>query len=303
MRFTKLQGAGNDYVYVDGRNCGRDWPEVAVRVSDRHFGIGADGLIVVMPSSTADVRMRMFNADGSEAEMCGNGIRCFAKFVLEREMIDADPQLLRVETGAGVLAVAPRWTDGRVTGARVDMSTPTLRARDVPVDPARMGPSNYAALDRGLLDATGLYAEELAFDASIAVGGTSFAVTAVSMGNPHAVAFVDEPVERVALDRLGPLMEVHAAFPERVNFSIVNVRDRGHLVSRTWERGSGLTLACGTGASALVVAARLHGFVDETVEVRVPGGRLTITWSGRGPVLLDGDAVEVFSGDIAVGAG
>lgn len=302
MQFTKLQGAGNDYIYVDGRNGERDWPEVAVRVSDRHFGVGADGLIVVAPSSTADVRMRMFNADGSEAEMCGNGLRCFAKFVLEREMVEADPQLLRVETGAGVLAVSPRWTDGRVTGAQVDMGAPVLRAVDVPVDPARLGPSNAEALDRGLVEALGLRPEELVFDAPVAVGGASFGVTAVSMGNPHAIAFVDEPVESVELDRLGPLVELHPAFPERVNFSIVNVRDRSHLVSRTWERGSGLTLACGTGASALAAAARLHGFVDDTVEVRVPGGRLTITWPGRGPVLLEGDAVEVFSGDIAMGA-
>ena len=297
MQFTKLQGAGNDYIYVDGMREELDWTELARRVSDRHYGIGADGLIVVRPSAKADVRMQMFNADGSEGEMCGNGIRCFAKFVLEREMVPANGGALQIETGAGVLSVAPRWDGGRVIGALVDMGAPILKASDVPVDPSQVGPSDYAALDAALIATLGLRAEDLLFDAPVSVGGSPFVVTAVSMGNPHVVAFIDEPVAGIALDRLGPLMEHHAAYPRRVNFHIVNVIGRNQLVARTWERGSGLTLACGTGICSIVVAARLHGLVDDTVEVQVPGGELTITWSGQGSVLMEGDAVEVFSGE------
>ena len=297
MRFTKLQGAGNDYLYVDGLRERRDWPELARRMSDRHFGAGADGLIVVEPSAVADARMRMFNADGSEGEMCGNGIRCFAKFVLERGLVEAGPAALRVETNAGVLVVEPRWEGDSVIGARVNMGEPVLRAADVPVDAAALGPSDYAALDGGLAETLGVIPGDLAFDAPLAVDGAAFAITAVSMGNPHVATFIGEPVADVPLDRLGPLVERHAAFPRRVNFHIVNVAARDRLVSRTWERGSGLTLACGTGASATAVAARLHGLVDDAVRVEVPGGELTITWPGGGPVFMEGDAVEVYSGE------
>lgn len=297
MHFTKLQGAGNDYIYVDGLHEQRDWPDIARRVSDRHFGIGADGLIVVAPSERAAIRMQMFNADGSEGEMCGNGIRCFAKFVLERGMVPANGHTLDVETGAGVLSIAPHWSDGHVVGARVNMGEPILRAADVPVDVSKMGPSDYTALDVDLIKSLGLRPDELAFDAPVEVNGVTFALTAVSMGNPHVTAFIDEPVNDVELDRLGPRMEHHEAYPRRINFHLANVVARDHLISRTWERGSGLTLACGTGVSSIVVAARLHGMVDDEVRVEVPGGELTITWPGHGPVFMDGDAVEVFSGD------
>jgi diaminopimelate epimerase len=297
MRFTKLQGAGNDYVYVNGLTEQRDWPELSRRMADRHFGVGADGLIVVTASDKAPVRMRMFNADGSEGEMCGNGIRCFAKYVLERELVPSNGGSLDVETGAGVLTVVPRWEGRAVVGARVDMGAPILRAVDVPAAPANAGASDYTALDAEMTKAIGLAPTDLLFDAPIAVDGVPFVGTAVSMGNPHFVCFIDEPVSEVPLERLGPLMEQHAAFPRRVNFHVVNLVDRTHIVSRTWERGSGLTLACGTGASAMVVAARLHGLVDDEVSVRVPGGELTITWAGSGSVLMDGDAVEVFSGE------
>lgn len=297
MHFTKLQGAGNDYIYVDGLNEQRDWPDIARRISDRHFGIGADGLIVVAPSERAPVRMRMYNVDGSEGEMCGNGIRCFAKFVLERGMVPANGNTLDVETGAGVLNIAPHWDGGRVVGARVNMGEPILRAADVPVDVSKMGPSDYSALDRGLVESLGLRANELAFDADVVVNGVPFTLTAVSMGNPHVTSFIDEPVNDVELDKLGPRMEHHEAYPRRINFHLANVVSRDYLVSRTWERGSGLTLSCGTGVSSIVVAARLHGLVDDEVRVEVPGGELTITWPGHGPVFMDGDAVEVFSGD------
>jgi diaminopimelate epimerase len=298
MQFTKLQGAGNDYIYVNGLTETRDWAELSRRIADRHFGVGADGLIVVTASEKAPVRMRMFNADGSEGEMCGNGIRCFAKYVLERNLVPSNGGSLDVETGAGVVSIVPHWEGRAVTGARVDMGTPILCAADVPAAQAEAGASDYTALNAETVKALGLAPAELLFDAPIAVDGVTFVGTAVSMGNPHFVCFVDEPVSAIPLEQLGPLMEHHAAFPKRVNFHVVNLMDRTHIVSRTWERGSGLTLACGTGASAMVVAARLHGLVDDEVSVRVPGGELTITWAGHGSVMMDGDAVEVFSGEL-----
>jgi diaminopimelate epimerase len=297
VRFTKYQGTGNDYLFVDGRGERHDWPQLAIRMSDRHFGVGSDGLIVAESSTAAAVRMRMFNADGTEGEMCGNGIRCFAKFVIEHEIVASARDALDVETGAGVLTIVPRWQADRITSARVDMGSPILRAADVPAVPANAGGSDYAALDAALAEELGLAPGDLLFDAPVEVDGTSVTGTAVSMGNPHFVAFIDDPVADVALEHLGPLVEHHAAFPNRINFHVVNVVDRAHLVTRTWERGSGITLACGSGASAMVVAARLHGLVDDEVTVTLPGGDLAITWLGHGSVILEGDAVEVFSGE------
>ena len=297
MQFAKLQGAGNDYIFVDGISTDRNWADLSRQMSDRHFGVGSDGLIVAARSKTADVRMRMWNADGSESEMCGNGIRCLAKFVLERGLVRAPNGVLSVETGAGVINVTPSWEDGRITGARVDMGAPVLRAADVPVDPAALGPSDHAKLDVGIVEALGLAPDGLVFDAPLTVDGTTLVGSAVSMGNPHFLALLDEPVAGVALERLGPLVERHAAFPHRVNLTVANVTSRSALDTRTWERGSGMTMACGTGVCATVVAARLHGLVDDVVHVRVPGGELTITWPGHGPVIMEGDAVEVFSGE------
>jgi diaminopimelate epimerase len=299
LQFTKYQGAGNDYLFIDGREHQHDWPELARRMSDRHFGVGADGLIIAVRSTRAPIRMRIFNADGSESEMCGNGIRCFSKFVLEHEIVPSTRGPLEIETKSGVLTVVPHWMAERVTSAMVDMGAPVLRARDVPVDPSAAGASNLVQLNAPLVEELGLSPSDLLFDVPIQVDGTSFTGTAVSMGNPHFVSFLDTPVSEVGLERqgLGSLVEHHAAFPQRINFHIVNVVDRTHLLSRTWERGSGITLACGTGASAMVVAARLHGLVDDDVIVTLPGGDLTITWPGYGPVFMEGDAVEVFSGE------
>lgn len=296
--FTKYQGAGNDYLFIDARNEQQDWPELAKVMSDRHFGVGADGIILAAPSQTSDapVRMRIFNADGSEGEMCGNGLRCFAKFVIERDLVAGGRESLNVETGAGVLTVEPLWDSGSVTGARVNMGEPVLRALDVPVDPTQAEESEYAALDRELVKSLGLTPEDLMFDAFLYAQGTPIVGTAVSMGNPHFVSFLDTPVYDIPLEKVGPLVENHPAFPNRVNWSVANIRDRGHLIGRTWERGSGITLACGTGVSAVVVAARLHGLVDDHVSLEWPGGTLGITWPGHGPVILEGDAVEVFSG-------
>ena len=298
MQFTKLHGAGNDFIAVDGRSGDHDWSQVAERILDRHFGVGADGLLVAVDSNIAPIRMREFNPDGSEAEMSGNGIRCFIKYVLERKLAAADESgELPVETGAGLLSVLPRRENGHIVAARVNMGAPVLRSSDVPVDPSQTGPSDRSELDISLLGPLGLSAEDLLFDAPLEVNGESLKMTAVSMGNPHAVAQVQTPVAQVPLSQLGPLVEHHPAFPRRANFNIMNLLDRTHLVSMTWERGTGQTLACGTGASAMVVSARLHGLVDDTVTVQVPGGELIVTWPGHGPVLLEGPVQEVCTGE------
>ena len=300
MDFTKLQGTGNDYIYMNAFEQEKDWAEVARKVSDRHFGIGADGLIIATNSSLADVRMRMFNADGSEGEMCGNGNRCFAKYVLESDLVQVHERPLEIETGAGVLKVIPLKDGSIINGARVDMGPPIFRSLDIPVNPEHLGPSNFALLDKKTFSLLSVDQNELTFDASLEIEGLELILTAVSMGNPHVVAFLEEDVYQFDLTRIGPLVEHHLAFPNRVNFHIVNVVSSGQIISRTWERGSGITLACGTGASAMVAAGQLHGYLSEQVEVGVPGGDLTISWSGEGSILMVGDAVEVFSGQIAL---
>ncbi|MFH1140597.1 MAG: diaminopimelate epimerase [Chloroflexota bacterium] len=297
MRFTKMHGAGNDYVVLDARGQECDWSKLARDMCDRHYGIGADGLLLVAPSSVADIRMRMFNPDGSEAEMCGNGIRCFAKYVVERGIVSLVGRALRVETGNGVLEVVP-LTDGqgRVTRARVSMGEPRFGADEIP--------ACLPQGEKGLqLDITirPLDINKRALDIiagyPVNVDGHSFRITCVSMGNPHAVAFVEQPVEEVPLQVVGPLMEHHPMFPKRVNFHVVNVVDRGRLRARTWERGAGLTLACGTGACAVQAASRLLGLTDTRVELEMPGGALEVTWEGRGPVYLEGPVEEVFEGE------
>ena len=279
MRFKKYHGAGNDYVYVDARTDDRDWQSLAKAVSDRHTGVGADGLIILLPSTAADLRMRMFNADGSEAEMCGNGIRCLVRFALEEKAIVSAGDVVKVETAAGVISVTPIWEGGRMTRASVDMGSPRLRPADIPMALARSGPVKDFALT---LDDTR--------------DDTSVEVTTVSMGNPHAVAFLQQDVAEFPLHEVGPRVEVHPLFPNRVNFEIVNVLGRDRLRVRVWERGAGLTQACGTGACAAVVAARLHGRVDDEVVVELPGGVLTVRWPGQGSVTLEGPIAEVFEG-------
>ena len=276
MKFTKMHGAGNDYVYMDARGGERDWPALAIAMSDRHRGVGSDGIILIVPPDKAHLRMRMFNADGSEGEMCGNGIRCFVRYAIDKGILAADTSPISVETLAGVRQVTPIWNGDVMVRARVSMGEPRLRAADIPVD------------------APGY---EVVKDYPLNVSGRDFTISCVSMGNPHAVAFVDELVKEVPLNKLGPLVERHPMFPQRVNFEIVNVTDSGHLEARVWERGSGLTMACGTGACAIAVAARLHGYIGDEVAVSLPGGELIISWTGQGEVLLEGPVEEVFQGE------
>ena len=276
MRFTKMHGAGNDYVYVDARGKNAEWPAVSVAISDRHTGIGSDGLILLLQSDSADFRMRMFNADGSEGEMCGNGIRCLARFAVEHDAVSPEKSPMVVETAAGNLEVTPLWHDGEFARARVSMGLPRLAPHEIPV-----------IADAG----------DSVIDFPITVDGRELKITCVSMGNPHAVAFIDEPVDDVRLDELGPLVEHHPMFPQRVNFEIVNDLGAGRLRTRVWERGSGLTMACGTGACAVAVAARMHGYTEDRSIVELPGGDLTIEWPGEGPVVMEGPVSRVFDGE------
>ena len=278
LPFWKMHGTGNDFILaaVDS-DAGVDWPDLARRMCDRHFGVGADGLILVLPSDIADRKMRIFNADGSESEMCGNGIRCFAKYVLDDRQLEAPGGYLTIETGAGVLpAQATLDAAGFVATVRVGMGRPALRPADV-----------GANLD----------AEPPVTALPLEAAGESLSLTLVSMGNPHTVAFLDTPLAAYDLHHIGPAVEHHPMFANRTNFEVVQVLDRDRIAMRVWERGVGETLACGTGACAAVVASRLHSLVDDRVNVEVPGGTLLIEWDGEGEVFLTGPAERVFSAE------
>ena len=274
IRFTKMHGIGNDYVYVylPAEQIG-DAASLAIAVSDRHLGIGADGLILIGPSSQADVSMRIFNADGSEAAMCGNGIRCVAKYACDRGFVEGNA--VRVETKAGIKTIQVFRENGRVVGARVDMGMPAMARKDIPM----AGP-----------------AEEECVDGPFTVNDNNYTATCVSMGNPHCVIFVDD-VESVPLEADGAALENHAAFPERINVHFVQVISESKVRMRTWERGSGVTLACGTGASAVCVAGALTGRTDRTILAHLPGGDLELEWAENNHVFMTGPATEVFTGE------
>ena len=276
MRFTKMHGAGNDYVYIDARDREMDWPALSIAMSDRHKGVGSDGIILLLPSDKADLRMMMFNSDGSEGGMCGNGIRCLVRYALDRDAVPAATTTVTVETASGVLDVMPIIADGKLVRARVRMGEPRFRPEEIPVS---------------------VPGQERVIDYPLEVGGRTFSISCVSMGNPHAVAFLEEPVDDVPLHEIGPLVEHHPMFPRRVNFEIVNVLDSTRVRARVWERGSGLTMACGTGACAIAVAAHLHNYVDDEVTVELPGGELSVTWRGQGDAILEGPVEEVFEGE------
>jgi diaminopimelate epimerase len=288
MRFTKMHGIGNDYVYVD---CVRQPPPrdpvaLARRISDRHFGVGSDGLILICPSEVADARMRMFNADGSEAEMCGNGVRCVAKFVHDHGIARKDR--LTIETGRGVLTLDLTVANGEAVQVRVDMGAPILMPSDIPA----------TFPGERIVDAA-LPAWDTARDLTILLqpAGASANVTCVSMGNPHAVIYCRD-VAKVPLATVGPLLENAPVFPRRANIHFVQVHSPEEATVRTWERGSGITLACGTGACAVCVAGVLIGRTDRQLLAHLPGGDLRLHWSeADGHVYMTGPAVEVFSGD------
>ena len=275
MRFTKMHGAGNDYIYV---NCfdeavPRDAPQVARQISHRRFGVGADGLILIRPSEIADARMQMFNTDGSEAEMCGNGIRCVAKYIYDYGIARRDT--LRIETGRGILTLNVETQDGKVSRVRVDMGEPIL---DPPKIPTRL--PGTPVVNRKL-----------------SVNGDTFSVTSVSMGNPHCIVYVDKATDDLVL-KSGPQIEQHELFPARVNVEFVEVLSPREVRQRTWERGSGETWACGTGASAVCVAGVLTGRTERKLLIHLLGGDLELEWNNAdNHVYKTGPAVEIFSGD------
>ena len=273
MEFTKMQGLGNDYVYV---NCFKEKvenpSEMAVKVSDRHFGIGSDGLILIKPSEVADFEMEMYNADGSRGEMCGNGIRCVAKYVYDYGLTDKTS--ISVETLGGIKYLDLTVEHGKVTLVKVDMGTPILKPELIPI------------VAKG----------ETVIDEPIMVGGKEYHMTGVSMGNPHDVVFMDD-IKNLEIEKIGPLFENHERFPNRINTEFVNVIDRHTAQMRVWERGSGETLACGTGACAVAVACILNGLTENTVTVKLLGGDLRIEWDReKNTVYMTGPAEVSFDG-------
>lgn len=276
MKFTKMQGAGNDYVYV---NCFeetvQDPAAVAIKVSNRNFGIGSDGLILIMPSETADVKMRMFNSDGSESEMCGNGIRCVAKYAYDHGIVAKKE--ISAETGAGVLTLQLVTGAGdKVVKVRVNMGPPRLTRKEIPM----LGNPDDKVLSEPLN-----------------ILHSTFNITCASMGNPHCVIFVDD-VANFPVERYGPLIENHELFPRRTNVEFVQVISRTEVRQRTWERGAGETLACGTGSSAVTAACVLNGLTERSILNHLSGGDLEMEWGADGNIYMTGPAVEVFTGEI-----
>ncbi len=274
IRFTKMHGTGNDFVLVDARDGNeRDWPAFARRACDRHFGIGADGVLLIRPSAIADYRMVMYNPDGSEAEMCGNGIRCFAKYLYDAG--ELHPRSLTIETGAGIKQIEIEARDGRAQRVVVDMGIPTFVPEKIPV----------------LADGSDVV------DLRKTIDGLELTLAAVSMGNPHAVHFLDGDVEAFPLERIGPLVEHDPLFPRRVNFEIARVRSSEQIDVRVWERGAGITLACGTGACAVFAVARRKGLIGDRACLRLPGGELEMRVGRSGEILMAGPATLVFTGE------
>ncbi len=274
MKFTKMQGLGNDYVYVNCVNKKMEnASEMSVLVSDRHLGIGSDGLILINSSDIADFEMEMYNADGSRSEMCGNGIRCVGKYVYDYGLTDKTQ--ISIETLAGIKYLELMAEDGKVRQVRVNMGSPVLKPEGIPI--ALKG--------------------ENAIDVPIMAGETEYRMTGVGMGNPHTVVFMED-LERLDIEKIGPLFEDHEYFPNRVNTEFVKVIDRKHVQMRVWERGSGETRACGTGACAVAVACILNGLTEDEVTVTLPGGDLQIQWERKENIVyMTGPAEVVFEGE------
>ena len=286
MKFSKLQATGNDFILVDtptGPGEG-DWGALARAMCDRHFGIGADGLILVQDSTIADLKMRIFNSDGSEAEVCGNGLRCFAKYVLEKGVTgkmslraEQSNLSLTIETLSGVRKVKAYTSRNKVNRVEVNMGLPQFQPEQIPV---KVKVDIIPILDYPLV-----------------IEGKELTLSLLSMGNPHAVSFLSRPIADFPLAEIGPKVERHPMFPQRTNFGVARVLSREKIEARVWERGVGATLACGSGACAIVVAAQLLDYVEPQVDIMLPGGTLTVSWDRIGEVLLTGPVEEVFTGE------
>lgn len=277
MKFTKMQGIGNDYIYV---NCFEEIvenpSELAVRLSDRHFGIGSDGIIFIEPSQIADCKMNMYNADGSQGKMCGNGIRCVGKYVYERGI--SKKEILQVETLSGIKTLHLNIADGQVKTVEVNMGKPIRKSADIPV----------------------LFPKDKVLNEPLTVGGKEYHITCVSMGNPHCVVFV-ENVDQLKLEEIGPLFEKHSIFPDRVNTEFVQILGKNELKMRVWERGSGETLACGTGACAVACAAAWNQVTERNTKIHLKGGDLLIRWDEQtDEIFMEGPAEFVFDGTVEI---
>ena len=285
MKFTKMHGCGNDYIYINGfteKIVQEEKPELVQNISDRHFGIGGDGAIFINPSSEADFEMEMYNADGSRAEMCGNGIRCVAKYVYDKGLTDKTD--ISVISCGQIKYLQLFLKDGKVDTVRVNMGAPELAPGRIPV-----------IVD--LAEGNGQKEGEAVVDRPICVQGKEYKMTCVSMGNPHAVIFMDD-VTNLKIEEIGPYFENHERFPKRINTEFVKVLDRQTVQMRVWERGTGETLACGTGCCATVVACILNGLTDDTVTVKLLGGEIEVTWDREDNlVYMTGPAVTVFEGE------
>ena len=282
MDFTKMQGAANDFIVVDARNIKRDWSKLAIAACDRHLGIGADGLILLLPSDRVDFRMRIFNADGSEAETCGNGVRCLARWVLGEGLISPDAEEVTIETTVNIHRVTLERKGGRVVKFHASMGKPGFDAGNIPVD-LKVGEGEIVEINDML-------------KYKVKVNDIDLTLNLVSMGNPHAVHFCQGPVGDFPLSNIGLLVEKLPVFPNRVNFEIARVIDKQHMEARVWERGVGETLACGSGACAIAVASRRLGYTENIADIKLPGGTLEAEWNGNGEVILGGPAEAVFQG-------
>lgn len=283
IKFTKMHGAGNDFVLVKTEDEAHDWSSLAVRMCDRHFGIGSDGLLLVLPSAKADCRMRMFDPDGSEAEACGNGIRCVGRFIYEEGIVSPETEKATVETLAGVRELDFFRENGRLVSVRSSMGKPQFQPAEIPV-----------ALPGG--EQGKVYIKDM-LHYPVTVSGITMPLNLVSMGNPHAVYFLSQPVADFPLTEIGPRVEHLEIFPRRTNFEIARVINRREIEVRVWERGAGETLACGSGACAVAVAAQLYDYADRSVDIKLPGGVLQLKWDGAGEVLCKGPAEKVFQGE------
>ncbi|MCK4402910.1 MAG: diaminopimelate epimerase [Dehalococcoidia bacterium] len=302
MKFSKFQATGNDFILVDARapSCHSEgekrpknfaqsklreeshWAQLAQTMCDRHFGVGADGLILVQNSSYCDLKMRIFNPDGSEAETCGNGLRCLAKYAIEKGIVSTTN--LRIETLSGMRQAKAYMLGNKVSRVEVSMGTPQFQPEQIPVTLTTDAVANEAK-------------QSPVITYQLTANSYQLSVSLLSMGNPHAVSFVSEPVANFPLAEVGPKVERHPLFPQRTNFEIARVLSRGKIDARVWERGVGETLACGSGACAIAVAAQLHNYVGDIVDIILPGGTLTISWDRVGEVLLTGPVDEVFIGE------
>ena len=275
MKFTKMHGAGNDYIFIDCFNERVENPEeLAKKISQRHFGIGADGIVLIKPSFIADCSMNIFNSDGTEAEMCGNAIRCVAKYIYDNKK---KRDIIKIDTLSGVKAVHIHSKDGKAVGGTVNMGKPILNGRNIPTR----------------------YGMSVVKDQIINIDNKDYKITCVGMGNPHCIVFCNN-IDKLDLNRIGPLFEHHEMFPERINTEFVELKDENHLNFRVWERGSGETLACGTGACAVVVASVVNGICNrnEDIKIHAKGGVLTVKWHENDNVYLSGEAVKIFDGEI-----